>query len=56
MQTKIITVEYAREKLGERGKRMTDQQIVDLLGILRRLCSNIIDSVVENDHSVNYED
>lgn len=49
--TKIVTIEQARQKLGERGKRMTDQEIADLLIVLRRLCSNVIDSVIEKSHT-----
>lgn len=47
MEKKTITTEYAREKLGERGKRMTDQQINDLLRMLRFICNRTIDSVIQ---------
>ena len=46
-----ISIERARQKLGERGKRMTDQQISDLLTMLRALCSRSIDSVIEKNHT-----
>jgi len=51
MNTKSITVEYARQKLGERGKKMTDQQVLDLLNMLRLICNKTIDAVVEKSDS-----
>lgn len=42
-----VTIEYARHKLGERGKKMTDSQINDLITTLRVLCNKTIDSVVQ---------
>ena len=45
---KVITIEYARQKLGERGQKMTDKQMDDLLIFLRTLCNKTIDSVIEN--------
>lgn len=50
-QGKFVTIEHAREKLGERGKQMTDKQIQDLLATLRFLCNKMIDSVVEEKNS-----
>jgi hypothetical protein len=47
MEAKIITVDYARKKLGEKGKRLTDREIEGLLVTLRLLCNKVIDSVVE---------
>lgn len=47
MTQKEITINYAREKLGERGKKMTDQQVSDLLNMLRLICNKTIDAVVE---------
>lgn len=47
MTQQIITIEYARQKLGERGKKMTDKEISNLLSTLRILCNKVIDSVVE---------
>lgn len=47
MTQKEITIELARKKLGERGERMTERQIVDLLATLRLLCNKVIDSVVD---------
>ncbi len=43
-----ITIDYVRNKLGERGKKMTDKQVDDLLVLLRQLCNRTIDSVIEN--------
>lgn len=48
MTQKEITIEYARQKLGERGKQMTDKEIGNLLSTLRILCNKVIDRVVEN--------
>ena len=52
MNTKFITVEYARQKLGERGKKMTDKQINDILAMLRFICNKAIDGVMEG--KINY--
>ncbi len=49
-KAKLITIEYARQRLGERGKKMTDQQITDLLITLRLLCCKTIDAVIEKNH------
>jgi len=46
MKREGITVEYARQKLGKKGKRMTDKEIEDYLNFLRRLCNKAIDSVI----------
>jgi hypothetical protein len=43
---KLITIEYARKKLGERGEKMTDKQIDNILVMLRLICSKTINSVV----------
>ena len=48
METKIITVEIAREKLGKKGRKMTDKELNDLLVMLRLICNKTIDSVLEN--------
>ncbi len=50
MEAKIITVEYARGKLGKRARDMTDKQIADLLATLRFLCNRTIDGVVNNEN------
>jgi len=42
-----ITIEYARQKLGKKGERMTDKEIADYLSFLRRLCNKTIDSVIK---------
>lgn len=47
MTQKLITIEYARQKLGERGKKMTDKEIENLLSTLRGMCNKLIDSVIE---------
>jgi hypothetical protein len=46
MKVKIITVEDARKKLGEKGRKMTDEEIGSLLSALRVMCNRAIDSVV----------
>jgi hypothetical protein len=51
MNTKIITVEYARQRLGKRGQTMTDKQVSDLLNMLRLICNKTIDAVVEKSNS-----
>lgn len=43
----VITIEHARQRLGERGKLMTDQEIESLLQTLAILCNKVIDSVME---------
>lgn len=50
MTQKEITIEYAREKLGERAGKMTDKEINDLLTFLRTLCNKTIDGVIENNY------
>lgn len=45
---RAVTVEQARQKLGEKGKNMTDKQISDILVMLRLICNKTIDSVIEN--------
>ncbi len=47
MTQKTITIEHARQKLGERGEKMSDQQIQNLINTLRLLCNKAIDSVIE---------
>lgn len=47
MAQKEITIEYARQKLGEKSKQMTDKQIIDLLTLLRQLCNRTIDRVIK---------
>lgn len=46
MEAKIITVSYARQKLGDRGKLMSDKDINELLATIRFLCNKSIDTVV----------
>lgn len=46
MESKTITVEYARQKLGKRALKMTDKEIEKLLVTLRLLCNKTIDNVV----------
>ncbi len=47
MTQKTITIEYARQKLGTKGKKMTDQQVSDLLNMLRLICNKTIDSIID---------
>lgn len=47
----FVTIEYARQKLGERGKSMSDKEIEKLLSTLRLMCNKVIDGVIENKHS-----
>ena len=46
-----VTIDYARQQLGERGQKMTDQQVSDLLNMLRLICNKTIDAVVEKSDS-----
>lgn len=46
---KEITVEVARRRLGERAKHMTDQQILNILNMLRFVCNKVIMSVVKEE-------
>lgn len=50
MTQKTVTIEYARQKLGDRGKNMTDKQLSVLLTTLRLLCNKTIDSVSEKNY------
>ncbi|OGH20289.1 MAG: hypothetical protein A3D74_01960 [Candidatus Levybacteria bacterium RIFCSPHIGHO2_02_FULL_37_13] len=50
MEAKTITIEYARQKLGERGRKMTDKEIENLLTTLRFLCNKAIDGVINNEN------
>lgn len=43
----LITVEQARKILGSRTDNLTDEQITDLLNMLRLLCSKQIDSATQ---------
>jgi hypothetical protein len=47
---KLITIEHARKKLGVKGKKMTDQQIKDILTMLRLLSNKAIDTVIEQNN------
>jgi len=42
-----MTIYKARQKLGKRGKIMTDRQVANMLVVLSKLCNKVIDSVVE---------
>ncbi len=48
MEFKFITIEQARQKLGEKGKKMTDQEIQKLLNHLYYICNKTIDYIVKN--------
>lgn len=45
MEFKLITVERARQKLGEKGKSMSDQEIQKLLNHLYYICNKTIEYV-----------
>ncbi len=47
-----ITIEHARNKLGDRGKAMSDKEVLELLNTLRVLCSKTIDGVVTNESNI----
>lgn len=51
MKQTTITIDYARQKLGKKGEKMTDEQIHNLLSTLRLLCNKTIDLVVEKNKS-----
>jgi hypothetical protein len=48
-----ITIEQARFILGEKSTFMSDQQVEDLLSLLRMLCDNSITTAIEKNCSVN---
>lgn len=48
-QVKLVTIEQARTVLGEKGKRMTDEQINDLLQLLRVISDKSIKATVDID-------
>jgi hypothetical protein len=50
----FVTIDLARQKLGERGKKMTDKEINDLLVTLRFICNKAIDGVMEE--KIDYAD
>lgn len=45
--SKTITTEYARLKLGGKGEKLADKQINDILSMLRFICNKAIDGVIE---------
>ena len=49
MEAKVITIEAARQKLGKKGKNLTDKQIGDILTMLRLICNKVIDNVIEEE-------
>ena len=51
IKQKLITIQYAREKLGRHAENMTDKQIEDVLNMFRFICNRVIDSVVEKKDS-----
>ncbi len=48
-----VTLEQARKKLGMRGDRMSDKEVLDLLTTLRRVCDIAIDSAIEKNYRNN---
>ncbi len=46
MTKNTITIEYARQKLGKRAEKMTDEELNNLLNTLRTLCNRAIDSAI----------
>jgi len=51
MNSKLITIEHARKRLGKRAEKMTDKEIEDVLNMFRFICNRVIDSVVEKKDS-----
>ena len=47
MEAGKITIEVARQRLGKRGEKLTDEQINDILALLRFICNKAIDGVVK---------
>jgi len=50
MAVSLITVADARRVLGKKTEDMTDQQIEDLLRLLRLLCDKSIEATVGKDY------
>ncbi len=48
MTEKTITIEYARHILGKKAVKMTDEQINDLLTLLRALSNRTIDFAIRD--------
>lgn len=48
MEKNAITVKYVRQKLGKKAERMTDKEVQNYIDSLRRLCTNAIDSVIND--------
>jgi hypothetical protein len=46
----LITVEQARKILGEKADQMSDEQITDLLNLLRLHCDKQIESAIRKNH------
>jgi len=44
-----LTVDEARKILGKKAEKMTDQQIVEVLNVLRLLCQKSIEATVKED-------
>jgi hydroxymethylglutaryl-CoA reductase len=42
----LITVKQARNRLGEKGKKMTDEEIQNLLNHLYYICNKVIENVI----------
>lgn len=47
MSEKLISMQEAREILGEKAKKMTDKEIDSLLAMLELICNKTIESVVK---------
>jgi Ca2+-binding EF-hand superfamily protein len=46
----MLSINKARQILGERGQKLTDKEVQDLLVLLQRLCDKVIDGVVNENN------
>jgi len=48
MEAKELTIDSVRKRLGDRGQKLTDEQISDILNMLKFICNKTIDGVIED--------
>ena len=46
MIIKKMTIQKARKVLGKRARKLTDNQILDIINMLRFMCNKAIDQVI----------
>lgn len=42
-----MTIQKARKTLGKRARKLSDNQILDILNMLRLICNKAIDQVID---------